>query len=87
MLGDFERALDLLQRALDMNRAELGERHHHVADNLRTLAELHLRSRDFEQAAEYAQQALGTYRQLHDDASHPALTDTRQLLNKIDAGR
>ncbi|WP_376694710.1 tetratricopeptide repeat protein [Wenzhouxiangella sp. EGI_FJ10305] len=87
VLGDFERAVGLLQRALEMNRAELGERHHHVADNLRTLAELHFQSRDFEQASEYARQALGTYQQLHDEAPHPALADTRQLLEKIDAGR
>jgi tetratricopeptide (TPR) repeat protein/tRNA A-37 threonylcarbamoyl transferase component Bud32 len=87
VLGDHERALDLLQRALSMNRDELGERHHHVADNLRTLAELHFQSRDFEQAADYARKALDTYRQLHEDASHPAVTDTRQLLARIDAGR
>ncbi|RFF29818.1 serine/threonine-protein kinase [Wenzhouxiangella sediminis] len=87
VLGDFERAVELLQRALSMNRAELGERHHHVADNLRTLAELHLQSHNFEQAADYARQALETYRLLHEDASHPAVADTRQLLARIDAGR
>lgn len=87
VLGDFEQAVDLLQRALAMNRAELGERHHHVADNLKSLAELHLQRRDLERAAEYAQRALATYRQLHDDASHPAVADTRHLLDRIDAGR
>lgn len=87
VLGDVERAVDLLQRALSMNRSELGEHHHHVADNLKTLAELHLQRRDPERAANYAQRALATYRQLHDDASHSAVADTRDLLDRIDARR
>jgi serine/threonine-protein kinase len=86
-MGDFERAVPLLQRALAMNRAELGERHHHVADNLKTLAELHLRSHDYEQAGDYARRALATYRQIHEDAAHPAVTDARQLVERIDQGR
>jgi len=70
-----------------MNRNELGERHHHVADNLKTLAELHLETRQLERASDYAERALETYRQIHEDANHPAVTDARQLLARIDAGR
>jgi tetratricopeptide (TPR) repeat protein/predicted Ser/Thr protein kinase len=86
-LGHHERAAERLQSALSMNLDELGERHHHVADNLKSLAELHLQRRDFERAADYARRALTTYSRLHGDASHPAIADTRQLLDRIDAGR
>lgn len=85
--GDFERAAELIERALAMSRSELGERHHQVADNLKALARLHLQGRDHERAADYARRALETYHQLHDDASHPAIADTRQLLQRIDDGR
>lgn len=86
-LGDFGQAAELLGQALSMNRAELGDRHHHVANNLSTLAELYLKERDFETAADYAHQALDTYRQLDRDSSHPAVANTQQLLDRIDAGR
>jgi hypothetical protein len=70
-----------------MNRAELGERHHHVADNLKALAELHLQKRNLTRAGDYARQALSTYHELHGDEAHPVVTDARRLVEAIDAGR
>ena len=84
-LGNVEQALELLQSALAMNRAELGERHHQVADNLKTLAELHLQTSELDRATELARLSLDTYQQLHGDKTHAAVSDARELLERIRA--
>jgi len=74
----------LLLEALEMNRRELGMEHRHVANNLRSLAELEMAKDNIEQAAEYAASAKQVFDALGLDKEHPDRLELDELIQQIE---
>jgi tetratricopeptide (TPR) repeat protein/tRNA A-37 threonylcarbamoyl transferase component Bud32 len=58
-MGDLDRALEMLERALELRRTELGPDHPEVADTLHELCLVHRYLGDFEAARRCATEAVG----------------------------
>lgn len=79
---DYPRAEVLLSEALASNRRNSGPATPDVANNLFNLAELHLKTSEFEEAERYASASIAVYSQFTDDHSIE-LAESKNMLARI----